>query len=194
MKKIFYLSLACIGTLNCSKSIEPAPPIYEEITETCTQESKQTREFQPMALGEQLENPFSVENMKLALDLLKSDPKNDDPYGKKGESRWQQIALIEGWGKYREWKLSKEMLGMDIFPIKYDIEIYKNRQQTFDDYPNEMNIYYGGMFHSLNLIGCSYGNMEKSLSVFSIVNFKNNLIRYYPNLKTKIETIIKRYE
>lgn len=119
-----------------------------------------------------------------------------DPYGSKGDSRWQQIALSEGWANYREWKMAKQKLnGYDIYPYIYDTPLQIFRQSTFDDYKNvSLAIYYGGMFKRLNDIGCSYQNLEKSLCTYSISAYRDNLITYYPNASTQITNIIKGYE
>jgi len=118
------------------------------------------------------------------------------PYGSKGDSRWQQIALSEGWANYREWKMAKQQLnGYDIYPYIYDTPLQIFRQSTFDDYQNvSLAIYYGGMFKRLNDIGCSYQNLEKSLCTYSISAYRDNLITYYPNASTQITNIVKGYE
>ena len=46
------------------------------------------------------------------------------------------------------------------------------------------------MFDELKYIGRTYQNMEKSLSTYSIVGFRDNLITIYPSLSSQISTII----
>ena len=117
-------------------------------------------------------------------------------YGNKGDSRWQQIALSEGWANYREWKLAKQYLnGYDIYPFIYDYRLGAYRQATFDDYKDKsIARYYGGMFKRLNDIGCSYSNLEKSLCAYSIGSYKDNLISLHSSLSGQITEIIKGYE
>jgi hypothetical protein len=105
------------------------------------------------------------------------DGKNDgDPYGLRGEERWQIIALSEGWANYREWLLTKTYLFYD-----------KGISYTF---PRK----YGYMYKSLVNLGCSYNNIEKSLASYSIVGFRDNLISLYPSQKDIITTTIQPYE
>lgn len=122
--------------------------------------------------------------------------KDGDSYGNKGDERWQIIALSEGWANYREWKLAKQYLnGYDIYPYIYDKQLQLYRQSTFDDYKDvSLAIYYGGMFKRLNDIGCSYHNLEKSLSAYSISAYKDNLISLHSSLSVQITEIIKGYE
>ena len=68
-------------------------------------------------------------------------------------------------------------------------------QPTFDDYKGiSLARYYGGMFKRLYDIGCSYKNLEYSLSAYSISDYKVKLISHHPNLNNQIATIIKTYE
>ena len=96
------------------------------------------------------------------------------PYGSKGDSRWQQIALSEGWSNYREQVLTRNYLGLP----------------NYSATSNSFLIQYLRMFDELENIGCSYQSMEKSLSTYTILGFRDNLIAIYPSLSTQITTII----
>lgn len=99
---------------------------------------------------------------------------NGSPYGSKGDTRWQIIALSEGWANFREWKLASKYLS-------YSVSLY--------DFPRS----YAYMFNSLYAAGCSYSDMESSLCTYSISGFRDNLIAKYPALQTKITSIISSY-
>ena len=126
---------------------------------------------------------------------------NNSPYGNKGDSNWEVIALSEGWANYRQWKMAKEHLnGYEIYPLQPNRND-KNEiiagfwQPTFDNYENtSMAIYYGGMFKRLHEAGCSYSNLEKALYAYSIGGYKDNLIALCPALNEQITQIIKKYE
>jgi hypothetical protein len=110
------------------------------------------------------------------------------PYGKKSDTRWQIIALSEGWANYREWYLGRKYLGYNTLgKDKYGRDYY------FSDYTG-IPIPYGEMFDNLKNIGCSFTNMEKALCTYSIVGFKNSLIANYPDKSTLISNIVKSYE
>jgi hypothetical protein len=104
----------------------------------------------------------------------KNEIDNDNAYGSKGDTRWQIIALSEGWANFREWKLAGKYLS-------YSVSLY--------DFPRN----YAYMFNSLYEAGCSYSDMESSLCTYSISGFRDNLIAKYPTLQTKITSIISSY-
>lgn len=113
---------------------------------------------------------------------------NGSPYGAKYDSRWQQIALSEGWANYREWLLAKNKLN-GYSTIGYDK--YGNAYY-FSDYGFPIN--YGEMFDDLKRVGCSISNIEKSLCTYSITGLRDNLIVLHPSLAIQITNIIKYYE
>jgi len=96
------------------------------------------------------------------------------PYGSKGDNRWQQIALSEGWASYREQVLTRNYLGLPYYSGTSNLFLIK----------------YLRMFDELKNIGCSYQNMEKSLCTYTISGYRDNLIAIYPSLSTQITTII----
>ncbi len=98
----------------------------------------------------------------------------DDPYGKKGDTSWQQVALCEGWANYREEVLTKHYLGLSNYVA--------TSNAFLQDYLN--------MFTELIAVGCSCQAIEKSLNTKSISEFQSNLIALYPNLNTQIKNII----
>jgi hypothetical protein len=108
----------------------------------------------------------------------KNTIENGRPYGAKGESRWQQIALSEGWANYREELMARSYL-------------------SDPDYVGTTNSFlssYVSMLKRLKSIGCSYTKMELSLCTYSIGGYRDNLISNYPSLRTQITNIIKDYE
>jgi hypothetical protein len=113
------------------------------------------------------------------------DGKNDgDPYGLKGEERWQIIALSEGWANYREWKLASQYLGYN-FSDQTLISFLKN---------NGFPRCYGALFVELKQLGCSYSNMEKSLATYNFSGYRDNLTAIYPSLRDSITAKVNRYE
>ncbi len=103
------------------------------------------------------------------------DGNNDgNPYGNKGDERWQIIALSEGWANYREQVLAIRYLGQTNYNATYNLFLVK----------------YLKMFEELESIGCSFQNMEKSLCTYSISGFRDNLNEIYPSLKSQITIII----
>lgn len=114
----------------------------------------------------------------------------NNPYGSKGDTRWQIIALSEGWANYREWRLAKDILGWSD-ALNYSSD-YAGRARYFNE--RSFPITYGEMFDDLVNIGCSYQNIEKSLCTYSITGFRDILISKHPSLKDKINLIIKSYE
>ncbi len=97
------------------------------------------------------------------------------PYGNKGDSNWELIALVEGWAHYIQRKMINKYL---LYPI------------TRSGFPWT----YYNMFDELVGVGCSLQNIEKSLIAKNISEFKSNLINTYPSLKTIIDSKIKPYE
>jgi hypothetical protein len=103
------------------------------------------------------------------------DGKNDkNSYGNKGDDRWQQIALSEGWANYREEILARKNLGLPNYTGTGNSFLYD----------------YLLMFRELGNIGCSFQNMEGALCTYSISGYKDNLIAIYPNLSKQITDII----
>jgi len=98
-------------------------------------------------------------------------------YGSKGDPSWQIIALSEGWANYREKKMANTIL-------------YDNNVNNKTGFP----YYYMDMYNALVNLGCSYSNIEKSLSTYSVPGFRDNLISFYPNLSVQITQIIHPYE
>jgi hypothetical protein len=88
-------------------------------------------------------------------------------YDSKGDSRWQQIALSEGWANYREWKMASKYLSYSV---------------SLSSFPRN----YAYMFNSLNIAGCSYSDMESSLCTYSVSDFRDKLIAKYPSLQVEI--------
>lgn len=77
MKKFIYLSLAALFLLiSCEKS-DTANELIPETNAGQVDESA-NRSTRPVLLGDRKENPFSLENMKIALDTLKSYIKQGD--------------------------------------------------------------------------------------------------------------------
>jgi hypothetical protein len=96
------------------------------------------------------------------------------PYGSKGDSHWQQIALSEGWANYREWVMASKYLS-------YSVSLSGFQQN------------YAYMFNSLNIAGCTYSDMESSLCTYSVSDFRDKLIAKYPSLQAKIILITNAY-
>ncbi len=115
------------------------------------------------------------------------------PYGKKGDSNWEQIALVEGWANYREWDLTRVKLNWNtIYNTSWNLN--SSAPTVYPINNSYFPYYFAGMFYKLKNIGCSHINMEKSLCNNSISSFKNNLIAKYSPLSTQITTIISDYE
>ncbi len=95
-------------------------------------------------------------------------------YGSKGDSRWQIIALSEGWANYREQVLTRNYLGLPYYSATSNSFLFN----------------YLTMNEELKYIGCSYQSMEKSLCTYTISGYRDNLIAIYPSLSTQITTII----
>lgn len=113
------------------------------------------------------------------------------PYGKKGDSNWQQVALCEGWANYREWSQMKDFLKFDTFR-------YESYNFTINRRPKDYNLsfpqIYAALFDELLLMGCSYGNIEKSMTSKTFSGFRDNLKAIYPDKADSITAKVNRYE
>ncbi len=109
-------------------------------------------------------------------------------YGVKGDNNWEQVALCEGWANYVEWIMPNKYLGYNF--LGYDIY---NNPWTFSDY-SIIAITYGNLFRLLAMNGCSYSNMEKSLTARTLAGFRDNLILIYPDKKEVITYNVRIYE
>lgn len=106
-----------------------------------------------------------------------------EPYGTKGDANWQIIALSEGWANYREKCMEGKYLNNGFNDST--LLIYKNSKFPYC---------YMAMYAELHLLGCYYTDMEKFLFSYSFSEYRDNLIRYYPNLKDSITAKVNRYE
>lgn len=99
----------------------------------------------------------------------------DDYYGTKGDSNWQQIALVEGWAHFIQRKIAESYLKQNItkngFPWNYRL-----------------------MYNQLNNIGCSLNHIEKCLTEKSLTSYSDRLVQIHPLLQTQIENIINTYK
>jgi hypothetical protein len=95
-------------------------------------------------------------------------------YGNKGDESWQIIALAEGWANYREEHLVRTRL----------------LDTTYVGTTNTFLSPYVSMFRELRTLECSITNIEKSICIYSISGFRDNLISKYPSLRTRITDII----
>jgi len=59
---------------------------------------------------------------------------------------------------------------------------------------NRFLIPYVEMFIRLEAIGCSFKNLEKSLSTYSLNGFNDNLAKLHPELSYNISLIIADYD
>jgi hypothetical protein len=115
---------------------------------------------------------------------------DDNVYGIKGDNNWQTMALSEGWAYFCEWLLARKYLNFDAYYLKtYDWEKKYRPINYKRDYPRN----YARMYDELNLIGCSFINMEKSLAAVNFDDFRINLIKYYPQKTTQISDIVNKY-
>ncbi|MDD3078576.1 MAG: hypothetical protein PHH37_05680 [Paludibacter sp.] len=101
----------------------------------------------------------------------------DSSYGKKSDTNWQQVALCEGWANYREWAQMKDFLNFDAFDMTSYNSIlnYRPKDYTGKKYTTGFPYYYTRMFDELILLGCSYGNIEKSMTSKTFSGFRDNL-------------------
>ena len=114
--------------------------------------------------------------------------KDGNPYGNYGDERWQIIALSEGWANYRAWVLSEKFLSFNAISKKnwVDAPYYPDQYTTF---PYK----YAGMFYRLRNLGCSFSNLEKLLTTYSISDYFESLKILYPTLSSQIDIIKKDY-
>ena len=111
---------------------------------------------------------------KVVYQQAKNELSAGSPYGKKGDSNWQIIALAEGWANYRQEDLTRRYLGNPHYVA------------TRHDLLEPFLI----MFRNLKAIGCSYTEMEKALCNHTVDGFKNYLVSKYPSKKSNIEKYV----
>ena len=146
----------------------------------------------------QLQRMISDHGFKLASEFWSTnvvqqaynDISKDNPYGKKGDPNWQQIALSEGWANYRQWKMSRDYLGWNSISKMS----WKDAPHTPSNYNLKFPRYYAQMFELLEGIGCSCSIMEKSLYALSIADFKENLKVQYPKLAEQIDQVVTQID
>jgi hypothetical protein len=102
--------------------------------------------------------------------------KTGDPYGNKGGTNWQILALAEGWANYREENLRSRYL-----------------ESSYTKNTTNFPYTYVPMFRTLRTLGCSFTNLEKSLCTYSISGFRDNLASKYPSLRNQITDAIQPY-
>ena len=85
------------------------------------------------------------------------------------------MALCEGWANYIEYKMPYKYLG------------YYDTDMVFPEY-------YWQMYDSLEIMGCSLSDMEQCLTIKTIPEYRDLLIKTYPFLRERITAIIKKYE
>lgn len=117
-------------------------------------------------------------------------------YGNKGDGNWQQVALCEGWANYREWSQMKDFLKFDAFNLtNYNFYWnYRPKDYTGARYTTGFPYYYTRLFDELILLGCSYGNIEKSMTSKTFSGFRDNLKAIYPTKSDSIIAKVNRYE
>jgi len=116
-------------------------------------------------------------------------------YGKKGDSNWQQVALCEGWANYREWSQMKDFLKFDAILMSSYYGTSRPKDYNGSTYnTKKFPVYYTRIFDELFLLGCSYSNIEKSMTSKTFSGFKDNLISIYPTKSDSITAKINRYE
>jgi len=116
---------------------------------------------------------------KVVYQQAKNELSAGSPYGKKGDSNWQRIALTEGWANYRQEDLTRRYL--------------PKKNPTDPDYvaTNRPLLYpFLVMSRNLKSIGCSYTEMEKALCNHTVDGFKNYLVSKYPSKKSNIEKYV----
>ncbi|OJV44870.1 MAG: hypothetical protein BGO29_08095 [Bacteroidales bacterium 36-12] len=102
------------------------------------------------------------------------------PYGAKGDTNWQQVALCEGWAYYRGWQMARNYLN------------YTPNSSYESSFPYD----YQDMFNELFIKGCSLTNMEKCLTVKTLAEYKSLLTNIYSfdAVKvTNINVIVNKY-
>jgi len=117
-----------------------------------------------------------------------------NPYGKKGDTGWERIALTEGWGAFREWYLGMKYLNYNILdpdPINSPSGITYFTDQSWG---TAFNYEYAGMFQELRNANCSLPNLEKSLTASTIKDFKTKLLSLEPTSRhPAINAIMSNY-
>jgi len=104
----------------------------------------------------------------------KDDDGNRNPYGERGGTSWQVIALSEGWANYRT-NLLLSRVGM--------------RREWISGFPR----IYANMFQELADIGIPQGEMERALSAWTFAAYRDNLIARLPHRRAEITEIVNRY-
>ena len=116
-------------------------------------------------------------------------------YSTKGDNNWQQVALCEGWANYRKWTQMKDFLKFDAFRYEnYNFTMNRKPKDYSGVYTTDFPYYYTRMFDELFLIGCSYGNIEKSMTSMTFSGFRDNLKSIYPAKSDSITAKVNRYE
>lgn len=116
-------------------------------------------------------------------------------YGKKGDTNWQQVGLCEGWANYREWSQMKDFLKFDAILMSTYYGTTRPKDYNGSTYNTKsFPIYYTRMFDELVLLGCSYGNIEKSMTSKTFSGFRDNLKVIYPTKSDSITAKVNRYE
>lgn len=92
-KNILIYLILSFSIIACKKDLENSKPedVQNIPVSTDPTLSYETRAKQPLILGQQKNNPFSVQNMKIALDSLRAYAKDDDD----GSMRLKSLSEIE---------------------------------------------------------------------------------------------------
>lgn len=116
-----------------------------------------------------------------------------ESYGKKGDKNWEYIALAEGWANYRQWKMSKQYLKYNSLTRTSD-ELSNEYSETPRHYKGYIQYRYAGFIFELNdFLSDEY--IEKLFAKSnSIDDLEYNLIKDFPQYKTRITNTYKRYE
>jgi hypothetical protein len=92
MKKIFYIFATILLTLtSCEKNDIGNIPIQQPNVTAITDDAN--RQARPVILGQQLNNPYSVENMQAALDTLKAHPEQHSTCMKAPSATLEDITI-----------------------------------------------------------------------------------------------------
>jgi hypothetical protein len=95
----------------------------------------------------------------------------------------QQFGLVVGWATYREDELLNQIYGT--------IPSYYLNNSESKSRINWIVKDYITMFRDLRAINCSYQSLEKALCSKSLIQFRDNLIALYPNIKPQITSIVQ---
>lgn len=92
-KNILIYLVICLSIIGCNKDLDNLKPNDGENHPVSLDPtlSYETRTKQPIILGQQKNNPFSVENMKRALDSLRAYAQDEDD----GTMRLKSLSEIE---------------------------------------------------------------------------------------------------